>query len=176
VFPTFAFQSPSKVETWKHNRPRSEPSARSKATASKPSTVKSRLVRALMPWIDGPRLAAAMKFARKRGCGGKTAAAPVIIAKLDRLAAHWGPKSKIFPSGGAKICLREERSLPRVEHEFDSNRGLMSQSYAWPPNRLNSASGCSANYRLRCDTSRTQLLNHPLTIANHDTFRMCDEA
>ena len=33
-----------------------------------------------------PELAAAMKFARKLGKGGKTRAAPVIIAKLDRLS------------------------------------------------------------------------------------------
>jgi DNA invertase Pin-like site-specific DNA recombinase len=33
-----------------------------------------------------PELAAAMKFARKRGKGGKAGAAPVIIAKLDRLS------------------------------------------------------------------------------------------
>ncbi|MET4718906.1 DNA invertase Pin-like site-specific DNA recombinase [Bradyrhizobium japonicum] len=33
-----------------------------------------------------PELAAAMKFARKLGKGGKTGAAPIIIAKLDRLS------------------------------------------------------------------------------------------
>ena len=33
-----------------------------------------------------PELAAAMKFARKLGKGGKARAAPVIIAKLDRLS------------------------------------------------------------------------------------------
>jgi DNA invertase Pin-like site-specific DNA recombinase len=33
-----------------------------------------------------PELAAAMKFARKLGLGGKAGAAPVIIAKLDRLS------------------------------------------------------------------------------------------
>jgi len=33
-----------------------------------------------------PELAAAMKFARKCGSGGKSGAAPVIIAKLDRLS------------------------------------------------------------------------------------------
>jgi DNA invertase Pin-like site-specific DNA recombinase len=33
-----------------------------------------------------PELAAAMKFARKLGKGGKAGAAPVIIAKLDRLS------------------------------------------------------------------------------------------
>jgi DNA invertase Pin-like site-specific DNA recombinase len=33
-----------------------------------------------------PELAAAMKFARKLGKGGKASAAPVIIAKLDRLS------------------------------------------------------------------------------------------
>jgi DNA invertase Pin-like site-specific DNA recombinase len=33
-----------------------------------------------------PELAAAMKFARKLGSGGKAGAAPIIIAKLDRLS------------------------------------------------------------------------------------------
>ncbi|WP_271581397.1 recombinase family protein [Bradyrhizobium sp. CCBAU 45389] len=33
-----------------------------------------------------PELAAAMKFVRKLGKGGKTGAAPIIIAKLDRLS------------------------------------------------------------------------------------------
>lgn len=49
----------------------------------KPSTARWRLASALERW---PELAAAMKLARKLGHGGKARAAPVIIAKLDRLS------------------------------------------------------------------------------------------
>ena len=88
-YPTSAFQNPSKAEVvlaWKRSKLPSRPSARSTATQIEAEYREVETGKGADALERRPELAAAMKVARKLGKGGKARAAPVIIAKLDRLS------------------------------------------------------------------------------------------